>query len=87
MTNLVVDIEHLVLDGITDRLEHGQRIGQMMAQELQHLFEQHGLPIAAERGDVSEMTGPHTSLPASRSDERTAQALALAIFYALGDRR
>ena len=84
MSHITLIIEQLLLDGVSNAPATGQRLGEMIAVELHHLLELHGLPSGFSAGDIRQLSAPDLHLPGSASDGQVAQAAAAALYRALG---
>jgi hypothetical protein len=87
MSDIVVDIAHLVLDGVPGELANSPYIGQMIEREVQRLFEQHGLPPGLAGGDVRQSMAPPVSVPTPASAGQIAYAAATALYQALSTQK
>jgi hypothetical protein len=85
MNDVSVNINHLVLSGVTNQaLGNGQRLGRMTQTTLQHLIAQRGMPPGLAGRNLSHLIVPRLNLPDDASDRQVAQELALALYRMLG---
>lgn len=87
MRDISVRIDHLLLEGVSNNIESGERLGRMTEAALQRLLEHQGAEAGIYAGDRAEVEAPNITLPPGASDEQIAQAVALAVVQALGERR
>ena len=89
MSNLWVEIETLVLDGVPMNPVQGRRVAQMTEIVLARLLAERGTvprfaPDSAERGKKVRNPGPATMrLPADASEARWAEELAMVLYRAM----
>jgi hypothetical protein len=89
MSNLWVEIEALVLDGVLMDAGRGQRLANLTEIALARLLEQRGTASrvpGTEAGTSSEQQNAKPStmrLPAGANEERLAEELALILYRAI----
>jgi hypothetical protein len=88
MSDLFVEIEALVLDGVPMSSVQGRRVSQLTEIALTRLLEQRGtstrLASGIEQGKKADKAKPaNMSLPAAASEARWAEELALVLYRAI----
>lgn len=77
MNGISVNIDRLVLSGVSDSLpHHGQQIGRMTETALRSLFAERGVPRELADKDLREIAAPPINLPLGASDRQIARELA-----------
>ena len=84
MTDLSVNIDHVVLDDAAAEPRDSLRFGQRTETALQRLLEQRGMPPGLAGSDLREIVLSGADLPATAGDEQLAAGLADALYRALG---
>jgi len=83
MSDITVDIDHVVLDGLEDEPRDARRLGSLIESALQQLIEERGLPAGLESRGRAVIAAPTVSLPPNVSDAHLAQATAAALYATL----
>jgi hypothetical protein len=85
MRDVSVNINHLVLSGVTNQaLGNGQRLGRMTEAALQHLIAQRGMPPGLVGRDMGDVIASQLKLSGDANDRQIAQELALVLYKMLG---
>jgi len=86
MSNLWVDIEALVLDGVPLNAVEGQRLAYLTEIALTRLLDQRGTGARLEVSEMGQKKNPAPSnmkVPAGANEARWAEELALALYRAM----
>jgi len=88
MSNLWVEIEALVLDGVPMNMVQGRRVAQLTEIALTRLLEQRGVSTKLESGAEHEnksgdAKSANINLPAGANEARWAEELALVLYRAM----
>jgi hypothetical protein len=86
MSNLWVDIEALVLDGVSLNAVEGQRLAYLTEIALTRLLDQRGTTARLEVSETGQKNNPaptYMKVPAGANEARWAEELALALYRAM----
>jgi hypothetical protein len=87
MSDITVYIGHVILESGWADLGQGQPLARMTEAALQRLLAYQGFPPGWGQSQGVEIGASHVQLPCGASQEQRAQALALALYQALGKMR
>jgi hypothetical protein len=86
MSNLWVEIEALVLDGVPLNPLQGRRLANLTEIALTRLLDQRGTTARLAAGETEQRKNPsptHMRMPAGANEARWAEELALVIYRAM----
>jgi len=82
-----IGIDHVAVSGLPAGVRNTPAFGRGVEQALGRLLERGGLPAGIGPRDVARLALPELRLPAHATDAQVADAVAAALYRALGGRR